>query len=115
MPRLLLIDDEPTLLQLLRRSWNVRATAWTSRETAENALSAFERDPRRYDVVITDLTLPGMNGAELLERMRASVPRFPLSFLSGYPYEPQLTGVAFLQKPFLPQMLAEAIAKLLQD
>ena len=114
MPRLLLVDDEPTLLQLLKRYLERQGHQVDTADTAESALSAFELDPQRYDLVITDLTLPGMTGAELLEHIRAKNPGVPGMISSGYPYEPQLRGVTFLQKPFLPQMLAEQIQSLLK-
>ncbi len=112
--RLLLVDDEPTLLQLLRRYLERQGFEVDTANSAEMALSLFDVDPQRYDIVITDLTLPGLNGAELLDRMRAKNATLPGLISSGYPYEPQLNGVGFLQKPFLPQMLAEEIKKVLK-
>jgi FixJ family two-component response regulator len=64
-------------------------------------------------MVITDLTLPGADGPQLIEKLRAKKAGLPGLIASGYPYEPQMKGVGFLQKPFLPQMLAEEISKLL--
>jgi DNA-binding NtrC family response regulator len=114
MSRLLLVDDEPTLLQLLKRYLERQGHDVETFESAEKALEAFDADPQRYDLVITDLTLPGLSGAEMLERMRVKNPKLPAVISSGYPYEPQLKGVEFLQKPFLPQMLAEQVSTMLQ-
>ena len=60
---------------------------------------------------MTDLTLPGMDGEQLLERMRRRNPKLRAIISSGYPYEPRARRVAFLQKPFLPKMLADAIER----
>ncbi len=114
MSRLLIVDDEPTLLQLLRRYLERQGFEVETCGSAEQALALFDPDPQRFDLVITDLTLPGANGAQLLESMRAKNPKLPGMIASGYPYVPQLKGVEFLQKPFLPQMLAEQIAKVLK-
>ena len=114
MIRLLIVDDEPTLLQLLRRYLERQGFAVEACGTAEQALAAFDADPNGYSMVITDLTLPGANGAELIEKLRVKNPVLPGIIASGYPYEPQLAGVGFLQKPFLPQMLAEQIASALK-
>jgi FixJ family two-component response regulator len=65
-------------------------------------------------MVITDLSLPSVNGEDLIERMRQLRPGVPAIITSGYPYVPRAAGVGFLQKPFLPQMLAEAIEKALK-
>ncbi|MEI9813793.1 MAG: hypothetical protein WDO18_14610 [Acidobacteriota bacterium] len=43
--------------------------------------------------------MPKMNGEELLGKIRALNAAIPALIASGYPYEPQLTGVGFLQKP----------------
>jgi DNA-binding NtrC family response regulator len=115
MSRLLIVDDEPTLLQLLRRYLERQGYEVETYATAELALVAFDLDPNRFDLVITDLTLPGANGAQLIESMRAKNPKLPALIASGYPYVPQLKRVEFLQKPFLPQMLAEQIARVLKQ
>jgi DNA-binding NtrC family response regulator len=112
MSRLLIVDDEPTLLLLLRRYLERQGHHVETCASAEAALNSFAGSPA-FDLVITDLTLPGVSGAELIERMRATQPGLPGLIASGYPYVPQLPGVGFLQKPFLPQMLAEEIARML--
>jgi DNA-binding NtrC family response regulator len=81
--------------------------------SAEDALTRFEADPDGYALVFTDLTLPGMNGEEMVERMRLQRPGLRTLIASGYPYVPRSKQVVFLQKPFLPKMLAETIEKLL--
>jgi FixJ family two-component response regulator len=60
------------------------------------------------------LTLPGINGEELIDRMRARNPRLRAVVASGYPYVPRSKRVTFLQKPFLPKMLADAIETILK-
>jgi FixJ family two-component response regulator len=55
-----------------------------------------------------------MNGEELIERMRQLRPGLPAIITSGYPYVPRAAGIGFLQKPFLSQMLADAVEKALK-
>jgi FixJ family two-component response regulator len=76
-------------------------------------LAQFQADPAHYALVLTDLTLPGMSGEEMLDRMRATRPTLRAIISSGYPHVPRSKKVVFLQKPFVPKMLAEAIATLL--
>lgn len=83
--------------------------------TPQEALTLFEADPTRHDLVLTDLTLPGINGEEMLERMRTRNPNLRAILASGYPYHPRSPNVDFLQKPFLPKMLAEAIDRILKS
>jgi len=110
MSRLLLVDDERTLLNLLKRYLERQGHEVEICESAEQALAVFERDPQHFEMVITDLTLPGVSGAELVKRIRTKHSSLPALISSGYPYEPELANVGFLQKPFLPQMLADEIA-----
>lgn len=111
--RILIVDDEAPLLDLLKRYLERLGYEVDTALTPEDALVRFEGDPKGYVCVLTDLTLPGMSGEELVERMRRKNPRLPALISSGYDYEPQAKGVGFLQKPYLPKMLAEAIEGLL--
>jgi DNA-binding NtrC family response regulator len=79
----------------------------------EAALELLDAEPHRHDLVITDLTLPGMDGEELLGRLRQRNPQLRAIIASGYPYQPRTAGVEFLQKPFLPRVLADAVARVL--
>jgi DNA-binding NtrC family response regulator len=111
--RLLIVDDETALLALLQRYLERLGYRVDTVSTAAGALALFENDPEGYALVVTDLTLPGIGGEELAERLHAHNPRLPVIISSGYPYEPRSKRVRFLQKPYLPQMLAEAIAEML--
>ncbi len=113
-PRLLIVDDEATLRGLLRRYLERAGYEVVAFASSEEALAAFSADPRGFALVITDLTLDSMNGEEMLEQMRARNPQIPAFIASGYPYVPRLEGVGFLQKPFLPKMLTEAVERALE-
>ncbi len=111
--RILLVDDEAPLLDLLKRYLERLGYEVDSCLTPIEALARFEADPARYALVLTDLTLPGMSGDEMLARMRARIPDLPAIVASGYPYQPS-GKTRSLQKPFLPKMLAEQIEQLLK-
>jgi len=113
--RLLLVDDEPALLELLKTYLERLGYQVDGRGDAHEAISLFEADPRRYALVLTDLTLPGINGEEMISRMRASNPDLLAIVSSGYPYEPRGKSIVFLQKPYVPKMLADHIQKLLRN
>jgi DNA-binding response OmpR family regulator len=81
--RLLLVDDEPEILKLLQRQ--------LEREDFEVDI---EPDPRRalermreqlYNIVITDIRLPGMSGFELIRAMKAIHPLVNILVITGYP------------------------------
>jgi two-component system cell cycle sensor histidine kinase/response regulator CckA len=112
--RLLIVDDEPALLGLLQRYLERLGYAVEVAGNAQAALAKFESDPGKYACVLTDLKLPGMSGEEMLKQMRALRPGLLALVSSGLPYVPQSAGVGFLQKPYLPAMLAEALERLLK-
>jgi CheY-like chemotaxis protein len=110
--RLLIVDDEPAVLDLLKRylervGYSVEVTS-----NGEAALDLFQVE--RYDLVITDLNLPGMGGEEMLQRMRERQPSLRALISSGYPHQPILRDVGFLLKPYLPKMMVEAIDEMLK-
>jgi two-component system cell cycle sensor histidine kinase/response regulator CckA len=112
--RILLVDDEPSLLDLLTRYLERLGYQVDSCLTPEDALQRFETDPARYDLVLTDLSFPVMRGDEMLVRMRQRSPKLRAIVSSGYPYTSPVKRTRSLQKPFLPKMLVEQIEELLK-
>ncbi len=119
--RILIADDEPALLKVMtqyltRVGYEVAAFA-----TGQDAWEAFERAPHAFSLVIADAMLEDTRGEELLERIRSLNPRVPCLLSSGYPVDietlkPVLRAhTGFLQKPFTPSMLAEEVARLLEQ
>ena len=80
--RVLIIDDEPTMCEMLADALALRGheTAW--RLSAEQAYQLLEE--RGFDVVITDLNMNGMNGLELCERVAANHPDVPVIVVTAY-------------------------------
>ena len=112
--RLLLVDDEAVLVDLLKKYLERIGYEVDACTSPEEALAIFVADPKRYALVLTDLTLPGFDGEELLDRMRACDPGLRAILSSGYSHTPRSKQTSFLQKPYLPKMLAESIEKLLR-
>jgi DNA-binding NtrC family response regulator len=112
-PCVLLVDDEPALANLLKKyleRLGYRVDACTHPDAAIQLLDA---DPQRYGLLVTDLTLPAMSGEDLVLRSRERAPQLRAIIASGYPYEPKTPGVEFLQKPFQPAALAQAVERIL--
>ena len=112
--RLLIIDDEPGLLDLLRRYLGRLGYEVEAYAAPREALERFQAEPEGFSLAITDLSLPEMTGEELIGKLLELRPQLPAIITSGYPYQPQTAGIGFLQKPFLPQALAEEIEKALK-
>jgi signal transduction histidine kinase len=86
---------------------------------AAEALAIAARDSNPLDLLLTDVVLPGIDGADLAERIRALKPSLRVLFMSGYtPEEVQMTAALasdeqLLRKPFLPAALRERVAYVL--
>lgn len=78
--RLLIIDDERVILDGLARSLRLEGYHV---ETAQNAQEALEKSEDHFDLTILDFVMPGMNGIELLARIRQKIPTIRSIILSG--------------------------------
>ena len=120
-PRILLVEDELSLIQLLEKYLHRLGYEVEAYSASKEALQRFEEAPRNFDLVIADLGMPDIPGDTLLTRMLEIRPDLRILICSGSPFF--LTNlpkalekqVAFLQKPFVPKMLSEAIEQLLKQ
>jgi HD-like signal output (HDOD) protein/CheY-like chemotaxis protein len=117
--RILFVDDDPMVLQGLRRSLHRRGEDWTMRfvESAEEAFAELDREPA--EVVVSDLRMPGMDGVQFLERIAALWPSTVRIILSGQTERETLLralGPApqFLSKPCDADRLKTAISRALR-
>lgn len=119
--KILLVEDEPPLLQLIEKYLQRMGFEVETHLAPFDALRNFEAAPDRYGMVIADLGLPGMPGEKLLTRMLEIRPDVRILVCSGSPFFIEKLPnsldqqVAFLQKPFMPKMLAEAVQNLLKE
>jgi DNA-binding NtrC family response regulator len=83
--RILLVDDDDLLLRAVSRVLTRAHYEVSTFRSAPDALAALQRAGGAADLVISDLHMPGMDGLELLERVRANWPDLPVMVLSGDP------------------------------
>lgn len=82
--RILVVDDESTIVTLLQQmltKLGYQATGYTS---SRQAYEAFIQDPRAYDLILTDLTMPEMTGLDLARRILAAHPEVPIVLSTGF-------------------------------
>ncbi len=112
---ILLVDDEPVLLDMSREMLEYLGYSVETRTSSVEALALFSANPDRFDLVITDMTMPFMTGDKLameLMRIRADI---PIVVCTGYSerimYEQaKAMGIrGFVMKPILMAKMAEAI------
>ena len=85
MPRLLLVEDEPSATRYLRSIIESRCNGFEVIDTAENGLEALEKVRRDLpDIVITDIKMPLMNGIELAGQIGRELPFIYTVIVSGY-------------------------------
>ena len=115
--RILVLDDEPALAKVEQRlleSLGYRVTSITSPFEALQLVSA---QPRRYDLVLTDMTMPGMNGAELtrrLLRIRADMPVILCTGFSEMMNENKARALGirdYVLKPLIRRDIARALRR----
>jgi HD-like signal output (HDOD) protein len=117
-PHILFVDDEPRILGGLRRMLRTHRDRWdmSFAEGAEAALAALRDRP--CDVIVSDYRMPGMNGAQLLERVRIEYPATARVILSGQTNEDNLLSIMvlaheFLTKPSSPEQLVATVERLI--
>jgi PAS domain S-box-containing protein len=117
--RILFVDDEEVLARLgqaLLEHLGYDVAAYTN---SLDALKAFQAEPYRFDLVITDQTMPAMTGATLVEELRRIRSDIPIILCTGFSHlvnaeKAEALGVdAFVTKPGVTQELAVTIQQVL--
>jgi DNA-binding NtrC family response regulator len=123
--RILLVDDEEDLAfatELMLKQLGYHVTAWSD---PRKALQQFRDHPDRFDLVITDQTMPYLNGTELARELARIRPNVPIILCTGY--DPALSGAIgsndepaefiheLAMKPLERREIAEIIRRVLDE
>jgi signal transduction histidine kinase len=117
---ILLLEDNAPLRAVLARTLRARGYRVLEAGTGDEALEVLE-DPRQtVHLLLTDIVLPGVSGAEVARRVRDRSPRLKIMFMSGYADPSEHADVPlgtarFLQKPFEPETLAARVRETLDE
>jgi len=115
----LIVEDDAGVRAFAAQVLRDAGTTVFEAENAAEALAIAARESRRLDLLLTDVVLPGIDGADLAGRLRALRPGLRVLFMSGYtPEEVAVTAALasedlLLRKPFLPATLRNRIAYVL--
>ena len=113
MYTILIVDDEANLLEVLAVALENMGYGTVTAETAEEALAVLEE--REVHLVLSDLRLPGLNGRELMEKVKAANPDLPVVIMTAYADSSFVQSAAcagaagYLVKPVHPGQLGPAI------
>ena len=118
---ILVVDDEVNVLHVVEMGlerFGYRLTALTS---STEALELFRNQPQRFDLVISDVTMPGMAGQELARELLLLRPGLPIILMSGFsealsPEKAKALGIrAFISKPDGIQDIARHVREVLDS
>jgi CheY-like chemotaxis protein len=118
-PRVLCLDDEPAIVRITVRQLERLGYRVTGETDARKALAAFEAAPESIDALITDHSMPGLTGIELVRAFRRVRPDLPVVLTSGLIDEDVSQSLAELGidhvvlKPHTTQELASALGSAL--
>jgi PAS domain S-box-containing protein len=118
--RVLVVDDEPSLLDVLAQMLRSLGYSTTCCATGTEALQLFRADPSQFDLVVTDQTMPKLTGAQLATELLSLRPDLPIILCTGYsqiipPEEAARLGICeYLYKPILKHDLAAAVRRALK-
>ena len=117
--RILLVDDEPDLLDFCGAALRPLGYQVATRRDPADALADLQADPAGFDLLITDLSMPRITGLQLAEELRKLRPNLPIVLITGFsraiPPEQlsSLGAVRLLAKPFSTGELALAVRQAL--
>src|SRR5271167_4744233 len=113
MRKVLVVDDDPVVSKSFDRVLSRKGYIVVSAENGLEALSKVAHE--EYDAVFTDIKMPGMDGIEVAQQMRARRPWTPVVIITGYgsaehEARAEAAGVrSFLRKPLSPDMIESSL------
>ena len=116
-PRILVVDDEPMVRALIARALTDEGYEVVAVANGRAALDAARGAKAEFDLIVTNNYMPGLNGAELIARVRQDFPSLPILHIddiSRKRLEQTLPDdVPTVYKPFSVAQLRDAVRKLL--
>ncbi|MCG6535441.1 MAG: PAS domain S-box protein, partial [Syntrophales bacterium LBB04] len=115
--RILFVDDEDVLVQLGKQTLSTLGYEIIGKTDSLGALELFRSQPDRFDLVITDMTMPNMTGAELAQEIMRNRPEMPVILCTGFseaitPEMAKAIGLKdFILKPVIRSQIALAIRR----
>jgi len=117
MADILVVDDDDVIRDTLCELFSLEYACQTA-DTAEDALAKLEAQP--FDVVLTDISMPGLNGKELLNKVVELYPGTPVIIMSGHSDAEQAEILLsrgefdYLLKPFRLEVVEESVKRAIE-
>jgi DNA-binding NtrC family response regulator len=114
----LLAEDEPSLREAARRLLERAGFRVVATSNGLDALDELRAAPDAFDVMLTDVMMPGMGGVELIQHSTSLAPALPVVLMSGYAdiptASPHTLCDATLEKPFTADALVSTIRSVMR-
>ncbi len=119
--RILVVEDDGRVLDFATDLLSLQGYEVYAAENGLKALKLLEEEKLKVDLILTDLVMPKMSGAELIKKIRSFDPDVKVIYTSGYTdnhivhKELLKEGVNFIQKPYSVRTLSETVRKVLDE
>ncbi|MCF8108059.1 MAG: response regulator, partial [Desulfohalobiaceae bacterium] len=119
--RILLVDDEAAIVTMEQQMLERLGYTVSMRTGSLEALEAFKADPRGFDLVVTDMTMPNMTGVQLAAELKKIRPDVPVVLCTGFSYQvnaekSRALGIeGFVMKPIIMKEIAAVIRNVLDN
>ncbi len=119
--RILFVDDEEEILAIGEKMFNNLGYSVTTAHSGKEAFDLFSRKPERFDILVTDMAMPGMTGLMLAKQVFKIRPGFPVVMCTGYSETidhdtaMELGIKAYVAKPYKLTDLADVVSSHLQN
>ena len=116
--QILIVDDEPLLAEYFGELLELEGFHTTIKTDSKETLRLFQENPDKFDLLVTDQTMPGLTGTELIKQIRSIRPQLPVVHCSGNnkeinPDGIEDIGIRYLRKPIDSEKLMHSIGELL--
>jgi two-component system cell cycle sensor histidine kinase/response regulator CckA len=114
---ILVVDDEPVICKIIGLALEHEGFHVLSAENGPDAIRLSESHPGEIDLLLSDVTMPGMDGPTLARHLRAADPDLPVLFVSGYWEEtpaPTDEPLPVLSKPFSLDLLLRLVRRMVR-
>ena len=116
---ILLVDDEPTIVDMTKAILERLGYRVTPLTCSIEALNTFRSDPKQFDLIISDMTMPHMTGLQLAGKIKSICPDMPIIICTGFSdqisesFIKEIGIQGYIVKPILIKQMASAIRKAL--
>lgn len=118
--KVLLVEDEDMVRTVAERALSRAGYTVTACANGEEGLAAIEEGTTEFDIVVSDVVMPGMDGPAMVRAIRARHPRLPVLFMSGYAEEQlrrdiDIPDMHFIAKPFSVAAIGDKVGAVLRE